>query len=300
MNYQNKIKNICKALVKSSQMSSVNKKPLLVTGSHRSGSTWIGKVIEQSDDFIYLNEPTSLNDIPGSLSSIKYWFHYIQNSDNEMIRELISLNQNALDQKKRALYKDPLAFFSIDTFINELNADILIAVRHPAAFVSSLKRLGWTHDFNHFLEQEELMETYLYPFVDQIQDFAKNEKDIIDQGILLWNIINLNTLKFKQKYPQIYTVLHEDLSLDPMNEFKKIFNCFDIHFASKTNQFLIETTNQDNNSEAQNNVTHQLHRNSKANIYNFKKRLTKKEISRIRKGTETISHAFYNQKWWEN
>lgn len=275
-------------------------RPLLVTGSHRSGSTWIGKVIEKSNEYIYLEEPTSLNDIPGSLSSINYWFQYIQTNDENMVKDLLTLNNNALSNKKKALFKDPLAFFSIDTFIDILEADVLISVRHPAAFVSSLKRLGWTHDFNHFLEQKELMETYLYPFRNEIKDFSKNEKDIIDQGILLWNIINLNTLKFKQKYPQIYTVRHEDLSLDPIIEFQKIFDYFEISLNSEVKQYLLDTTNKNNDAEAQNNIAHQLHRDSKANIYNFKNRLTEDEIAKIRKGTETVSHIFYDQEWWEN
>ena len=274
--------------------------PLLITGSHRSGSTWIGKVIEKSNEFIYFNEPTSPLDIPGSLTSIKYWFQHIQCSDRDMIIELSHLNKEALTQDKRALYKDPLAFFSIDAFVNELEADILISIRHPAAFVSSLKRLGWSHDFNHFLEQKELMETYLYPFSDQIKDFAKNEKDIIEQGILLWNIINLNTLKFKQKYPQAYIVRHEDLSLNPIDEFKKIFNYFGISFTSVVKQYVLDTTSKDNDAEAQGNITHQLHRDSKANIYNFRSRLTEDEVKRIKIGTETISHIFYDQEWWKN
>jgi len=276
------------------------KTPLLITGSHRSGSTWIGKVIEQSNAFIYLDEPTSLNKIPGSIPAIDYWFQYIQDQDQEIIKDLLTLNQNAVDKNKRALFKDPLAFFSTDTFINNLQSDVLISVRHPAAFVSSLKRLGWSHDFNHFLDQKELMETYLYPFRNEIKDFAQGKKDIIDQGILLWNIINLNTLKFKQKYPQIYTVRHEDLSVDPIVEFQKIFEYFNIPFTHQTRQYLLDTTNGKNDAEAQNNVTHQLHRDSKANIYNFKKRLTEEEILRTRKGTETVSHVFYDQEWWAN
>lgn len=274
--------------------------PLLITGTHRSGSTWIGKVIEQSNEFIYLNEPTSLNDIPGSIPMIKYWFQYIKNSDEEIINELSILNHNALDQKKKTLYKDPLAFFSIDTFIDKLEADVLISVRHPAAFVSSLKRLGWSHNFNHFLEQEELMETYLFPFKNKVKDFAENEKDIIDQGILLWNIINLNVLKFKQKYPQIYIIRHEDLSLNPIGEYQKIFDYFKIPFSSEVQQYLLETTNKDNNAEAQANVTHQLYRDSKENIYNFKSRLTKDEIKRIKEGTQDTSHIFYDQEWWND
>lgn len=66
-----------------------------------------------------------------------------------------------------------------------------------------------THDFHHFLEHEKLMEPYLYPFRNEIKDFTKNQKDIIKQGILLWNIINLNTLKFKQ-YLMFFTIKNGD------------------------------------------------------------------------------------------
>lgn len=300
VNYREKMKKIYSTFVHPKQKLSTNNRPLLITGSHRSGSTWIGKVIEKSNEFVYLEESTSLNDIPGSLSSINYWFQYIQNSDEAIVKDLLTLNHNSLKQNKRALFKDPLAFFSIDTFIDKLEANVLISVRHPAAFVSSLKRLGWSHDFNHFLEQEELMETFLYPFRDDIKTFSKTQKDIVEQGILLWNIINLNTLKFKQKYPQIYTVKHEDLSLNPMIEFKKIFDCFEISLNPEVKQYLLDTTNKDNDAEAQNNVTHQLYRDSKANIYNFKNRLTEEEIAKIRKGTEIVSHIFYDQVWWDN
>ena len=276
----------------------ISKKPLLVTGSHRSGSTWIGKVIESSNDFHYLEEPTSFNDIPGSLDSIEYWFQYIQPQDEEKVKALQQLKEDAEKEDKRALFKDPLAFFSIDTFIKELNSDVLLSVRHPAAFVSSLKRLGWGHDFNHFLEQEALMDTYLYPFRDQIRDFAHSEKELIEQGILLWNIINLNALKFKQKYPEIYIVKHEDLSLQPMENFEKIFSYFHIPFEEPSKAYIRKTTSKTNTAEAQNNVEHQLNRDSKANIYNFHKRLTKEEIVKIQKGTEFISHIFYEPSSW--
>ncbi len=275
-------------------------KPLLVTGSHRSGSTWIGRVIEQSNDFVYVDEPLQLSNTSSPVSNVKYWFPYIKSDDKQIIEDLLAIKESASIEQKRALFKDPMAFFSIDTFIDELESDILISVRHPAGFVSSIKRLGWTHDFNHFLEQEELMDSYLYPFRNEIRDFSKNKKDIVDQGILLWNIINLNTLKFKQKYPQIYIVRHEDLSLDPVNEFQKIFSYFDIKFTSQVQNYIQKTTSQANTSEAIDNAVHQLHRNSKANIDNYKNRLTTGEISRIRNGTEMVSHVFYDREWWED
>lgn len=293
------IKKVIGKIIKSSEKQLFNNKPILVTGSHRSGTTWIGKVLDQSNNLCYLSEPTNY-DNKDSIANINYRFQYIRNHDKTIIRDLQQLDKEVLTLQKRALFKDPLAFFSIDAFINHLDADVLISVRHPAAFTSSLKRLGWSHTFDHFLAQEELMNTYLYPFRDEIKDFAKNDKDVIDQGILLWNMIYLNVLKFKQKYPQIYVIRHEDLSLNPINEFQKIFDYFDLSFTEDTKQYLFDTTNEGNSAEAQNNVLHQLNRNSKENIYNFKNRLTQEEIARIKKGTQNVSHVFYGQEWWDD
>jgi len=275
-------------------------KPLLVTGTHRSGSTWIGRVIEKSNKFTYLEEPMNLNNTEHAIGCFKYWFQYLTSKDTDLINKLQLLNVNSIKKGKRALFKDPISFFAIDSYIEKMNSDILISVRHPAAFVSSINRLGWSHDFKHFLEQEELMDDYLAPFRDEIINFTKNEKSIIEQGILLWNIINHNAIKFKQKYPEIYMVRHEDLSLSPIEEFEKIFTYFNLPFTSDVKKYLHETTNSKNTTEAKNNVIHQLHRNSKENIYSFKSRLSKEEIMQIRKGTEIISHCFYDNDTWNN
>lgn len=53
---------------------------------------------------------------------------------------------------KRALLKDPFAVFSVPWFAKKLNCQIVITVRHPAAFASSLQRLGWNFDFKDLLD----------------------------------------------------------------------------------------------------------------------------------------------------
>ena len=42
-----------------------NKKPLLLTGSHRSGSTWVGIIMAASPSVGYIHEPLNLNHHPG-------------------------------------------------------------------------------------------------------------------------------------------------------------------------------------------------------------------------------------------
>lgn len=63
-------------------------------------------------------------------------------------------------------------------------------MRHPAAFVASLKVKDWKFDYFNFANQPLLIKEKLQKFETQINYFVENpNQDIIKQGILLWNII---------------------------------------------------------------------------------------------------------------
>ncbi|NER51575.1 MAG: hypothetical protein F6J92_34020, partial [Symploca sp. SIO1A3] len=66
----------------------INKKPILVSGSHRSGSTWVGKMLALCPSVGYINEPFNLGHRqhhPGICSAkFDYWFTYITD-ENESI-----------------------------------------------------------------------------------------------------------------------------------------------------------------------------------------------------------------------
>lgn len=51
---------------------------------------------------------------------------------------------------RRLLIKDPLAYFSSKWFAKSYDMDVLILIRHPAAFAASLKQQGWYFPFSHF------------------------------------------------------------------------------------------------------------------------------------------------------
>lgn len=272
---------------------------MLITGSHRSGTTWVGKVINESDVFLYYEEPMNIEKTKDRLGTFKYFFQYIDPDDEGLLEGLIKLKVNAEDNKKRALYKDPIAFFSIDAFINKINADVLLLVRHPAAFVSSLKRLNWNFDFNHFIKQDYLMETYLHPFRDEIKAYAIKQPALIEQATLLWNIFYLNALKYREKYPDLYIVRHEDLSSGPREEFMKIFARFNIPYTSDVDKYINKTTSIQNPSESINNEIHTLNRNSKKLVGVYTQRLDIDEINYIRNKTAYVAHCFYDDSDWQ-
>ncbi len=57
-----------------------SRKPILITGSHRSGSTWVGKIIAEAPSVIYIHEPFNVDFPPGAgVCNVKfeYWFTHI-------------------------------------------------------------------------------------------------------------------------------------------------------------------------------------------------------------------------------
>lgn len=59
-------------------MNSSNKKPILVTGSHRSGSTWVGRMLALSPSVGYIHEPFNIRHRHGICKAhFEYWFQYI-------------------------------------------------------------------------------------------------------------------------------------------------------------------------------------------------------------------------------
>jgi hypothetical protein len=302
-------------------------KPILVTGSHRSGSTWAGKVISSAPHIAYIREPFNIgNKIGVNPKPFKYWFQYIcefnSGDYDSVFGRIINYNyplgrnitkiktaKNVAELVKdqgmfllhkmnhdRPLIKDPIAFFSTEWLCKTFNMNVLIMIRHPAAFCSSLKIKNWKFNFNNFLSQPLLIEKYLYPFEDEIQEYTENEKSIIDQAILLWNCIHHTVEIYRQTHPDWLYVKHEYLSADPVRQFQSIFKELDLEFTDKTKQFIFASSGSHNPIEQQ--AKSKIYRNSKENIKNWKKRLTQEEISQIKSKTAAIADSFYIEDDW--
>jgi hypothetical protein len=303
-------------------------KPILVTGSHRSGSTWTGKILSTAPHVGYIHEPFNF-EINTSVSSLpmKYWFQHIseENSENyssvfdaiirykyPLLKNIVNIRtiKNVLaimrDQglfilhkmkKDRPLLKDPIAINSVEWLYENFNMNILILIRHPAAFCSSIKIKNWKFDFAHFLNQPLLMEKYLYPFEEKIRHYVENEKSIIEQAILLWNCIHHTISIYRENHPDWLFVRHEDLSFDPVNQFRSIFKEFDLEFTQKVKKRILATSGAHNPVEPKGRNL--FIRNSKENIRIWMKRLTHEEISLIEKKTSEVASLFYIQdEWW--
>jgi hypothetical protein len=301
--------------------------PVLVTGSHRSGSTFVGKMLSLSPVLGYIREPFSVIHRPGILNvRFPYWFPYIC-SENETpyllpVRDMLAFDYQTAaavratravrdaaaivhdrwefaryrHRHARPLLKDPIAVFSAGWLSDTFDAQVIVLIRHPAAFASSLIKYGWTHPFAHFLEQPLLMRDLLSPFQEEIEVSAETEQAIIDQAILLWNVIHHAILQYRQTRPDWRFFRHEDIAREPIDRFGEMFAHLEIEFGEHERAGIVDATDAANPAEARD--AGMLKRDSRSAAETWKSRLTREQIHHIRTGTEPIATEFYLDADW--
>ena len=302
------------------------KRPILITGIHNSGSTWLGRMIALSKEVGYIHEPFNINNkFNPCLGRLKYWYTYI-NENNEkdfyecikknlkykknIIRPLVSIG-NISDLKyyfryegelmfskisnRRPLFKDPIALFSVDWLERKFNFIPIILIRHPAAFIASIKKRNWKHPFSHFVMQDELINGSLIKYKYDIMEFARNEYSIVEQGILLWNIIYSQVLEYQNKHHEWSFIKYENLANNPIEELSEIYNYLELDYTNEIQEKIKIYTGLSQNKTL---LYKKMIRNSSSNIFYWKNYLSEEEIDEIFSGVKEISSNFYSDEEW--
>jgi len=303
-------------------------RPILVTGAHRSGTTWVGKMLAASPQVAYISEPLNVLHRPGVLRvPVKYWYTYICH-DNEgvflpALNETLGFRYHAWSEikslrsrkdmlrmgrdlgiflkgntfKLRPLLKDPFAVFSAPWFAGRLNCQVVITVRHPAAFASSLKRLEWPFELEHLLEQPLLMRDWLEPFRDEMENLARD--DLIGAAALLWRMVYHTVEEYRKGHPEFQVVRHEDLSLNPIQGFRSLYSALGLEYNSKVQGAIRDSSSSENPAELSKSKVHAVKLDSRSNLENWKRRLAPEEIDRIRQMTEEVACLYYPDISWD-
>ena len=184
-------------------MGSMKRQPILITGSHRSGTTWLGHLLDASDTIGYIPELFNVRYPRPGLCAARFphWYMHLTSEDGlpfveplartlafefdygdvaRSVRAPQVFGRACVDaferrslrrSEKTPLLKDPIAFFSAEWLERTFGMRVIVTVRHPGAFAASLKRKNWSFDFNRFLEQPSLMRDHLEPYREEIASF---------------------------------------------------------------------------------------------------------------------------------
>ena len=301
------------------------KRPIVVTGSHRSGTTWVGRMLSLSGEAGYIHEPLNPVRRPNWLAHpVPYWYVYITDENADLYapdleramsfdypvgRNLVRLRRpnhagimfsdvsRSLRPRLRGarpLLKDPFALFSAEWLQGKYDANVVVTVRNPIAFVGSIKRLNWQFKFKTLLGQGPLMRDWLHPFESEMRRCRDSDVDVVEQGIVLWNALHHAIAELRDRHPDWSVVRHEDLAADPQVGFEALYrSCalgWDPGVAEKVRAFSTADTGKELPMWKHGSVK----RDSKRATETWKVRLADDEVERVRAGTGEVAKLFYD------
>lgn len=302
--------------------------PILVTGMPRSGTTWLAHMLAAAGGLVYINEPLNPNHPPGGFpgvlnARVEHRFQYICADNDERFlpayRDLMRLRYHPLAElrqnhrprdvprqvrhaamfaagrlrRKRVLVADPYAVFSIPWFCRR-GFRVVVIVRRPVAAIASRKRLGWIFEPEELRRQPLLVRDVLDPLgIATGPAREPREERLIDTGGLLWAAIHRAVgASLDELGDALVVVRHEDLSSDPQREFAELYQRLGLRFGSDAGSEIERATTADR-SETPVGDPHAVRLDSRANLENWRHRLTGEEVERIQELTGAAGERFY-------
>lgn len=298
--------------------------PVLVTGSHRSGTTWVGKMLAHSGVLGYIHEPFLPGRSPGWLSEpLPFWYMYICSDNGHLYRDALqrvvdmrfpvraslartrTVRHLALQvpeiarsigyrrRRARPLLKDPLALFSAPWLADTFGARVVVMIRHPVAFVGSIKKLEWGFDYErNWLAQDLLMRDLLGHRADEYRGY-RGEVDLVGEGIVMWNSIYDVVSRFRAERPEWQFVKYEELAAHPVDGFASLYDSLGLPWTGRVADAIRRHTGADNPKDVPRWRRRAVKRNSAAATATWARRLTEGEVARVRDETAEVAGRFY-------
>jgi Sulfotransferase family len=300
--------------------------PILVTGAHRSGTTWVGKMLALAPGVAYIHEPFSPRTAPG-LSPARFDRYFtVVNGENEARyrpgleqtihfgyglggqlsslrrpadvartgRDLVRVQRNRLTGK-RPLVKDPIALLSAEWLAESFGMDVVVLIRHPAAFAASLKRLGWKHSFATFIQDGRVPEV-VRPYEAEIREQAERPGEILAQAALLWRLLYNAVDGYRERHPDWAFVRHEDASAEPVATFERLYSTLGLELTPAAREAIVRASAPDNPAEL--STPHAVELDSAASLGRWRADLTAEEVETLRERTRDVWPRFYSDEDW--
>jgi len=305
-------------------VSKALRRPVLVTGSHRSGSTWVGRLLAAADELHYVQEPfnivahqrwmdprpdrqflhvTDSNEASWlapmqQVVDLKYPLvsHLVRRPGVKMSRRATRV---ALDARRArrvgaaAMIKDPIAVFSTPWIARRFDAVPVVMVRDAVPFVGSLLDRRWSFDFEHWAGQPTLM-AVLDPWADEIERMAAQPAELIDQAILMWNAIYGFVADLPTELARFGIEAHiesyETIASNPLVEVEGLFARVGLQFGVEQQRVVNElSTGRSGGDDGTGVSAIDVRRDSSAAMETWRDRLNDAQIDHIAASTAEVA-----------
>lgn len=225
------------------ELNSDYRNTVLLAGMGRSGSTWVGDIINYDNSYREIFEPFYPDRVP--LAKPFYFPRYILPSDKSI--ELLKAAGAILSgrvrndwtdegNKKKLVNKRLIKDIRINLYLrwiyeNFKGIPTILLLRHPCAVIPSWIKAGFgdgSKSQERILAQPELIRDFLSPFCDQFSRVT----DSFERLVYLWCIYYYVPLK-QFKHGEICVTFYENIYLKPEEELTRIFSFIGRKYDSK-------------------------------------------------------------------
>jgi hypothetical protein len=301
---------------------------VLVTGAIRSGTTWVGGMLALAPGTEIVHEPFNQGTGPGVFGvNLRFPLEYVCEENEQpylaalertlafrygyrrqlaVVRSRADLVVSARDARRfaaarrsaaRPIVKDALAVLSAEWIAARFDAQVVMLVRHPAAFVSSILRLEWDLGFPWvFLEQPLLRRDRLAAYEADIHALAARPSTLLEQAILFWRVVYGTLHEQSRWHPEWLIRRHEDLAADPDAAFRELYATLDLEYTEAVRQQILAHSAPGNPVEW--SSPHDVRLDSRGGLGRWKHRLSDEQIVKIRDASEDVWRHYYSAADW--
>lgn len=205
-------------------------KTIILAGSGRSGTTWLGDIIAADWGFRTIFEPFDSRKVPEARAagislrpycapeeSCPPLYHFTQLALAGKLRNRWVNQQGRRPWAWRLLLKTIRTTMLLGWIDLHFHPPIVYLIRHPGAVVASRRRLGWESHLDVLLNQPNLEQDYLVPYKEVITS-AKTD---LQQHLVMWCVENIVPLKQLAHF-QWHFCAYEYLYLEPEKEASRL------------------------------------------------------------------------------
>ncbi len=301
---------------------------ILVTGAPRSGTTFVGSVLSFPREVDYIHEPFNphcgmrgfemrypyTHDGADNQAELDGWIGRLMSYRFELQTAHYSTDSRAQTAVKwivggrgvhyfrlarlnpfrqYALMKDPFACLLADHLSRAHGVKSLVLIRHPVAFVASVRRLNWdvSKGLNALAAQQNLVrehfrgeEHLLKPAVREVETAAR-----------LWRALNKVLLRQAAENPSLKVMTHEELSASPVDRFKQLYDWAGFPWRDVYRRKILRMTSGGNRVEAKTKAQ-DFNRNSAGLLAHRLGQVAEDDNHAIWEITKDVASALYQPK----
>jgi hypothetical protein len=303
---------------------------IFVTGTPRSGTTFVGMMLSVPLEVDYINEPFNPRmGMPG----ITQWYRYVRPSlDTEEMRHYHALAQTifSYDLKLKgrvhesdpwprrvakkivgsrgpfylrlakpnpfhtaAVIKDPIGSLLSEYLYIHFKVTPVIVVRHPTSFVASIKRVNWWPNISRLSDQPHLIEDY---FANDADFIRRDWSDPVLGAAAFWRAVYKVLLTQAGKYPDWQVVIHEHLSQNPVPTFEHLYKVLELPWRDSVQRKISRLTRGNRSAEAKRGLVQDFRRNSSGIFTMRRDSLSLEERKAIFEIVEDVALQIYTRE----